>query len=1018
MSTIERQITVSVIIPVYNAEEFIRETLDSLLEQTISDYEIICVNDGSTDGTLDVLHEYEKKNEQIRVIDQPNQGAAVARNRGMEEALGAYLSILDSDDLFEPNMLERLHSTACENDADIVVCRCDDFETTASERRPYPSSIRSDLLPGEQPFSAEDVEKDIFKLFIGWSWDKLFKTSFVVENCLRFQPLRTSNDMYFVFSALVRAQRIVTVDDVLIHHRRGIGGLSETREKSWFCFRDALLQIKHQLQEWGIYERYEQDYINYCLHASLWNYDTLAEPTKNHLREKLVQEWFDEFGISDKLPEYFYNKREYQKYLLLVASALPKVSIVIPSLNSAEYYKECIDSAIKQDMDAIEIICVDAGSDDGTIEIIQKYMKSDPRIRFIHSEVRSYGYQMNLGIQASRGEYLLILESDDYILPHACSYYYEIASNNDLDFVKSDHCMFYGSGESRTFTLRELSILPAYYDKLWNPSESEVLFYLTILTQPGLYRLSFIRENGIRYHESPGASYQDNGFWAQVNALATRAMFTHEAVYMLRRDNPNSSVMSKGKVFAMCDEYDYIHDWLIEHDCQRFLPIVALRRFGNYKFTAERIGDWHRTAFFERWAQDFNRLSEAGELDSSYFAPRTWSTLQCIMREGSDYYYLGWYHEARANKSNARANAAANKAKKARKNAAKSKKVALRHLNSSSFKLGHALLQPVRVVRNLVSGNPQLPESQQSLTKAKTSSKVKGMPVSNPFLSEYYEYYSSLSADEFADTLKEQLARTYAKRRGGLPDLDSPQTFNEKIQARKLRLLNHDLMTVLSDACAMRQWVSERGMGAYLPELYGVWDSAEEVDYSILPMQFELRCSHGPNAVISVLDKNEIDSVYLTDQLSVWLQGNFGYLEDLSTQYKDITPRVLAEELVNPDESQSYSVWCFNGKAELIEYKEGNRKKRFSSFYDTAWEPQPFCYGSNEHIELHARPSCLEEMLNVCQGLASEIDFVAICFDVNSTGKLYLRRFDMTPGEGYCAWHPAKADSWLGEMWD
>lgn len=1011
----ENKFAVSVIIPVYNVEAYIRATLDCLLNQSISDYEVICVNDGSTDGTLDILREYEAQYPQIRVFDQQNQGAAVARNRGIAEAKGAYLAILDSDDLYEPNMLERLLDAAQKSDADITVCRCDDFDTDENKRRPYPSSIREDLLPGEQPFSPLDVKKDIFKLFIGWSWDKLFKRSFVLENSLEFQPLRTSNDMYFVFSAVVRAQRIATIDDVLVHHRRGIGGLAETREKSWFCFHDALLRIKGQLQEWGIFERYERDYVNYCLHASLWNFDTLAEPAKNLLREKLTEEWFEEFGIQGKDSNYFFNKKEYKKQLLLVASAAPKVSIVIPSLNSIEYYKECIKSALHQDMDTIEIICVDAGSDDGTIEVIQKCMKSDPRVRFIASDMRSYGHQMNLGIQAARGEYLLILESDDYILPNTCSYYYDIVSKNDLDFVKSDHCIFFGSGKSRTFTPRELSIFPAYYNKVWNPSETEDLFYLTILTQPGLYRISFLRENGIRYHESPGASYQDNGFWVQVNALAKRAMFTHERLYMLRRDNPNSSVMSKGKVFAICDEYDFIHDWLIEHECQRFLPIVAFRRYGNYNFTAGRIGDWHRPAFFERWAQDFKELDEAGELDRSYFAPRTWSTLQCIMREGSDYYYLGWYYSVRASNSSARASEAA---KKARRIAAKNKQESLRHLNSASFKLGHALLEPARIVRIFAKGVFKASKTRKDADEDRTASKIWSADIIDPFISEYYQYYSSLSADEFSDSLKDQLVRTYAKARGDVPNLDKPLTFNEKLQVRKLRSSNHELMTMLSDAYGMRTWVSDHGMEAYLTKAFGVWDSPDQIDFPALPNQFELRCSHGPDASIQVPNKAEADVEYLTSQLNTWLSGNFGYLADLSTQYKDVTPRVFAEELIDSEESQSYAVWCFNGRAKLVEVVKKDQKKPISSFYDIEWNPQPFCCGSNELIELKERPTCLDKMLDVSAAVVPDIDFVAICFEMTGAGNLYLRKFDLTPGQGLCRWYPAKADAWLGDMWE
>ena len=112
---------VSVIIPVYNVEEYLRQCLDSVREQTLSDIEIICVNDSSTDGSLSILEEYAKKDPRIQVVTQPNGGAGAARNKGLSMAAGKYLSFLDSDDFFEPDMLELAYKKAEEDKADFVV---------------------------------------------------------------------------------------------------------------------------------------------------------------------------------------------------------------------------------------------------------------------------------------------------------------------------------------------------------------------------------------------------------------------------------------------------------------------------------------------------------------------------------------------------------------------------------------------------------------------------------------------------------------------------------------------------------------------------------------------------------------------------------------------------------------------------------------------------------------------------------------------------------------------------------
>lgn len=327
---------VSVIIPVYNAQQYICQCLDSLLNQTLEDIEIICVDDESTDDTGNILLNYAEKDNRIKVIQQPNGGAGAARNTGMKYAGGKYLSILDSDDFYRPQMLEKAYLQAERDNADIVVYRCDNFNHSTGKYTTNNYSVNKSLLPDHMPFAGIDVEKDIFKLFVGWSWDKLFKTEFVMENKLLFQEQRTTNDMLFVFSAIVKAERIAVIDDVLVHHREAEGTLSVTRERSWHCFYDALIALKQQLIEWNLLERFRQDYINYCVHFSLWNLNTLAEPTRKLLYNKLREEWFENMGVLNYDIIYFYNKYEYWQFINLTKSEgspnVPKWKIKIAFL--------------------------------------------------------------------------------------------------------------------------------------------------------------------------------------------------------------------------------------------------------------------------------------------------------------------------------------------------------------------------------------------------------------------------------------------------------------------------------------------------------------------------------------------------------------------------------------------------------------------------------------------------------------------------------------------------------------
>lgn len=305
---------VSVIVTAYNAQDYLAHCLDCIRNQTLKNIEIICVDDGSTDQTPEIVDRYAAMDSRVIAVHQKNGGAGAARNHGLRYATGEYLSILDADDFYELNMLETAYRLAAEQKANIAVFRCDLYRETTGTFAPCSYSIHNNLLPEKSPFTARDVEKDVFKLFVGWAWDKLFRRDFVEKHHLRFQEQRTTNDMLFVFSAMLLAERIVTTQQVLAHHRQAEGTLSVTREKSWMCFYNALIALRNNMQQWEIYDRFEQDFINYCLHFSLWNLNTLKEPTHTLLYNKLRKEWFTELEIQGHPQEYFYHRGEYSQY--------------------------------------------------------------------------------------------------------------------------------------------------------------------------------------------------------------------------------------------------------------------------------------------------------------------------------------------------------------------------------------------------------------------------------------------------------------------------------------------------------------------------------------------------------------------------------------------------------------------------------------------------------------------------------------------------------------------------------
>lgn len=664
----------------------------------------------------------------------------------------------------------------------------------------------------------------------------------------------------------------------------------------------------------------------------------------------------------------------------------PLVSIVIPSLNSAAYYRECIESACQQDLDAIEIICVDAGSTDGTRGIIAEYADVDARVRLIESDMRSYGHQMNLGMDDALGTYLMILESDDIIPSHACSAYYRIAHENDLDFVKSHHCTFYGDPSNRTFKTSYITRYSSYFTGLYDPSSDPTLLLMGMLTQPGIYGLSFLRKEGIRWHETPGASFQDNGFWFQTFALGKRVMFLDEALYMLRRDNPNSSVASGGKVYDECEEFVFIRNFLIERGLKEFLPMCAFRRYGNYMFTVKRISDWFRPDFFARFAEDFRMLEEAGELDRKLFAPRDWDTLQQIMREGSDFYQRGWVNRERLIQSE--------EALKRQRRRYKSV------VESNSYKVGRSLSLPIRVVKRLAKGAP--------LSSRERTSKEAS--VRDPYDTPYNQYLSRLSSEEYQLQLPSLVSHSYLQKKGGIPSLENPETFNEKLLFRKIHDRIQDTTRIVCDAWRSREWAAERIGWESLPKAWGPWEKFEDIEFDALPHGFMLRCNHGPHMYYGVEDAGKVDRDYLKQLFGAWIAGNPAYTEELRTEYREVPPCIFAEELPLDCESQ-YVLWCFDGKARLVQPVGSHM------FYDTSWRQQRFSAGAPETGRIDVRPAQLEELVRVAECLSAGVEFLCVTLGSMHENRIVLRSLEVSPGGGYMEWKPAVADYWIGELW-
>ena len=197
-------IKISIIIPVYNAERFLEESLKSILNQTLSEIEIICVDDGSKDHSAEIIKKFQLMDDRVKLLTQENKGGGAARNRGMREAIGEYLLFLDADDFFESDMCFQSYPKALEKNADIVIFKANQYDTKQKMYFPLECACRSQYFE-KDVFCYKDNPDRIFNSFHNYTWNKLFSHEFINKHNLKFQELHRTNDLLFTCSALVFA---------------------------------------------------------------------------------------------------------------------------------------------------------------------------------------------------------------------------------------------------------------------------------------------------------------------------------------------------------------------------------------------------------------------------------------------------------------------------------------------------------------------------------------------------------------------------------------------------------------------------------------------------------------------------------------------------------------------------------------------------------------------------------------------------------------------------------------------
>lgn len=478
------KVDVSILVPICNVEKYLEKCLESLINQTMKDIEIICIDDGSTDRSSEIIDEYAKKDRRVKAIHKENSGYGDSMNLGLEHAKGKYIGILESDDFAELDMFERLYSIATIHNADIVKSNFYFYWANGENNDGVEQNTLFKIIEEyEDRKVIEPVNYENGKMFKAKAsiWSAIYKSSFLKENRIIFldTPGASFQDTSFTFKAFSAAKRMVLVEDAYVHYRQDNEGSSVNNldKKRTFVFKEydeifSNLGIDRFYEfDTGSAERHKFDIAVAAFYdACIWMYEGLSiENRYEYLLEvsdklKILLDAIpvNEIEFGDCFWKYrdikritknqfeYHIWRECERYKQINKINLPlnykekrkrdntkrnKVdfSIIVPVYNSEAYLTACLESIRNQKYKNFEVICVDDGSTDDSIKILEYFNYIDSRFRYCSIKNSGPSTARNKGLDIASGKYILFVDSDDFYSSNAL----ELLSK-EIENTKSD----------------------------------------------------------------------------------------------------------------------------------------------------------------------------------------------------------------------------------------------------------------------------------------------------------------------------------------------------------------------------------------------------------------------------------------------------------------------------------------------------------------------------------------------------------------------------------------------------
>ncbi|PMC01166.1 MULTISPECIES: glycosyltransferase family 2 protein [Streptococcus] len=510
---------ISIIVPIYNTDCYLRQCLDSIINQSYKNFEVLLVNDGSVDDSAMICKEFAEKDSRIRYFEKENGGVSSARNLGLKNVKGNYITFVDSDDWIEENYLEVLYNALKENEVDVAISTHKDFNMDDNlYYLPFYSEEQLHTLDIGKVSRDEFLE--LFPELSSLNHDfncavsKLFKAD-VVKNLLFDESINYGEDLDFFFNLYLNVSSIYYVNQPTYIYRQHQTSASNN------CLES------HAISEIRIYEKI----LKKIMEIGILNHSYI-EKFKIILYFRLSQ-----FPDSQVL-------KSYESFISVMSDSVmysqSLISIIVPIYNVENYLRMCLDSIEHQTYSNIEVLLINDGSPDSSGEICQEYVARDSRFYYFEKENGGLSDARNYGVARAKGKFLTFIDSDDWVEATYIEDMYQAALKNDSEIVISNYAQF---------DVKENHYLIHVWDDYYEETyEGEELINKLPLLEPRDY--SFVTSWGILFSRSlfdnirfpKGKLTEDSRTNYKLFAKSSRSTYIHKSLYIYRIGREGSIV--------------------------------------------------------------------------------------------------------------------------------------------------------------------------------------------------------------------------------------------------------------------------------------------------------------------------------------------------------------------------------------------------------------------------------------------------------------------------------------------